>query len=289
MTEVAAPPPVKLKKGALRGRRSGLIAVAIGGAILALITFAAVFAPLLAPHDPYAQNMLARFKPASADYWLGTDGFGRDIWTRILYGLRITLWTAIGSTALAMVTGTAVGIISGYYGGRVDRWISAANDLLMSFPQMVAGIIIVALLGPGITNLIIAIAITAFPAFYRMARSATLALRQRDYIDACRVLGYSDIRIMARHILPETLDDMIVVGTLWLATAVRTESSLAFIGLGAPPPAATLGGLVRQGFDNLLDYPGLAIWPSLAILVLMIGLNLVGDGLRDANDPRASA
>ena len=154
---------------------------------------------------------------------------------------------------------------------------------------MVAGIIIVALLGPGITNLIIAIAITAFPAFYRMARSAALALRERDYIDACRVLGYSDVRIVTCHLLPETLDDIIIVATLWLATAVRTESSLAFIGLGAPPPAATLGGLVREGFNNLLDYPGLAVWPSLAILLVMIGLNLMGDGLRDANDPRASA
>lgn len=274
---------------ARKTRRPGWIAIWIGATIMVLVLLAAVFAPFIAPHDPYAQSMLARFRPPSAEYWLGTDRFGRDTFSRILYGLRITLWTALASTVLAMVAGTAVGILSGYYGGRIDRWISAANDLLMSFPQMVAGIIIVALLGPGITNLIIAIAITAFPAFYRMARSAALALRDRDYIDACRVLGYSDSRIVFRHILPETLDDMIIVATLWLATAVRTESSLAFIGLGAPPPAATLGGLVREGFDNLLDYPGLAIWPSVAILVVMIGLNLVGDGLRDANDPRASA
>lgn len=267
----------------------GRVAIIAGAAIMAIVAAAAILAPLVAPHDPYAQSMLARFRPMSAEYWLGTDQFGRDTFSRILYGLQITLWTAFASTALAMLCGTSIGILSGYYGGRVDRWLSAANDLLMSFPQMVAGIIIVALLGPGITNLIIAIAITAFPAFYRMARSAALALRERDYIDACRVLGYSDMRIISRHLLPETLDDIIIVATLWLATAVRTESSLAFIGLGAPPPAATLGGLVREGFDNLLDYPGLAIWPSLAILVVMIGLNLMGDGLRDANDPRASA
>lgn len=267
----------------------GRVAIVAGAAIMAIVAAAAILAPLVAPHDPYAQSMLARFRPMSAEYWLGTDQFGRDTFSRILYGLQITLWTAFASTALAMICGTSIGILSGYYGGRVDRWLSAANDLLMSFPQMVAGIIIVALLGPGITNLIIAIAITAFPAFYRMARSAALALRERDYIDACRVLGYSDVRIISRHLLPETLDDIIIVATLWLATAVRTESSLAFIGLGAPPPAATLGGLVREGFDNLLDYPGLAIWPSLAILVVMIGLNLMGDGLRDANDPRASA
>lgn len=267
----------------------GRAAIIAGFSMITVIILAAVFAPFIAPHDPNAQSMLARFRPVSAEYWLGTDQFGRDAFSRILYGLQITLWTAFASTALALVTGATVGIVSGYYGGSVDRWLSAINDLLMSFPQMVAGIIIVALLGPGITNLIVAIAITAFPAFYRMARSAALALRERDYIDACRVLGYSDIRIIVRHLLPETMDEMIIVATLWLATAVRTESSLAFIGLGAPPPAATLGGLVRDGFDNLLDYPGLAIWPSLAILIVMIGLNLIGDGLRDANDPRATA
>lgn len=272
-----------------RKMRPGRVAIIAGGIIMGVIALGAIFAPLLAPHDPYVQSMLARFRPVSEEYWLGTDQFGRDTFSRILFGLRITLWTAFASTALAMVAGTAVGILSGYYGGRIDRWLSAANDLLMSFPQMVAGIIIVALLGPGITNLIIAIAITAFPAFYRMARSAALALRERDYIDACRVLGYRDLRIVIRHLLPETLDDIIIVATLWLATAVRTESSLAFLGLGAPPPAATLGGLVREGFDNLLENPGLAIWPSLAILIVMIGLNLIGDGLRDANDPRASA
>ncbi|WP_245964160.1 ABC transporter permease [Roseovarius spongiae] len=278
-----------MKRADRKAYKPGRIAIIIGATIIAVVLLAAILAPWIAPHDPYVQSMLARFRPPSAEYWLGTDRFGRDTFSRILYGLRITLWTAAASTALAMVGGTAIGILSGYCGGRVDRWLSAANDLLMSFPQMVAGIIIVALLGPGVTNLIIAIAITAFPAFYRMARSAALALRDRDYIDACRVLGYSDTRIVARHILPETMDDMIIIATLWLATAVRTESSLAFIGLGAPPPAATLGGLVREGFDNLLDYPGLAIWPSLAILVVMIGLNLMGDGLRDANDPRASA
>lgn len=280
---------VTLDRRTRKPRRPGQIAIAIGAAIMIVIVLAATFAGIVAPHDPYAQSMLARLRPPSAEFLLGTDSFGRDTFSRILYGLRITLWTAFASTLLAMISGTAVGIFSGYYGGRVDRWISAANNLLMSFPQMVAGIIIVALLGPGITNLVIAIAITAFPAFYRMARSAALALRDRDYIDACRVLGYSDLRIVSRHILPETLDDMIIVATLWLATAVRTESSLAFIGLGAPPPAATLGGLVREGFDYLLDYPGLAIWPSVAILVVMIGLNLMGDGLRDASDPRASA
>lgn len=282
----AAPVPAR---AAGRTYRPGRTAILIGATIMAAVLAAAVLAPVLAPHDPYVQSIAARFRPPSAEYWLGTDGFGRDTFSRILYGLRVTLLTAFASTSLALVAGTAVGIVSGYYGGTLDRWISAANDLLMSFPQMVAGIIMVALLGPGVTNLILAIAITAFPAFYRMARSAALALRGRDYIDACRVLGYSDGRIMLRHILPETMDDMIVVGTLWLATAVRTESSLAFIGLGAPPPAATLGGLVRQGFDNLLDYPGLAIWPSLMILVIMIGLNLIGDGLRDSNDPRGSA
>ncbi|MCG6114034.1 MAG: ABC transporter permease [Mesorhizobium sp.] len=261
--------------------------VAIGAAIIVVFAVLAIGAPVFAPHDPHAQSILNRFQGPSAEFWLGTDGFGRDTFSRILYGARISLITGVASTLLAAIVGVTMGIISGYYGGWLDRTLGAFNDILMSFPQLVAGIIIVALLGPGIFNLIIAIAITAFPAFYRMARSATLSLRERDYVDACRVLGFGDFRIMFRHILPETSDELAVVATLWLATAIRTEASLSFIGLGAPPPAATLGGLVRAGFDNLLEMPGLAIYPSLAILILMVGLNVLGDGLRDATDPKA--
>ena len=157
----------------------------------------------------------------------------------------------------------------------------------MSFPQIIMAIMIVALLGPSIANLILAITITAIPAFVRIARGSTIAMKERDFVDACRALGFGNGRIMFRHILPNISDEITVLASLWLATAIRTEATLSFIGLGAPPPIATWGGLVRDGFDNLLDHPGLSIFPSIAILIVMIGLNLVGDGLRDATDPRA--
>ncbi|WP_244961150.1 ABC transporter permease [Paracoccus sanguinis] len=287
MSHITAPTPaMPLARPARKWRSPEIV---LGLALMALLVGAAAAAPLLATHDPIAQDMLARLKGPSAEHWLGTDNFGRDTFSRILYGLRLSMIVAVASTALAAVLGVAVGILSGFQGGWIDRGLSALNDVLMSIPQLVAGIIIVALLGPGVVNLIIALAVTAFPAFYRMARAEALSLREREYVDACRVLGYSNARIMFRHLLPETQSELLVVATLWMATAVRTEASLSFIGLGAPPPTATLGGLVRAGFDNLLQLPGLTLWPSLAIFVLMIGLNILGDGLRDAADPRSAS
>ena len=279
----AAPVPAG---AAGRTYRPGRTAILIGATIMAAVLAAAVLAPVLAPHDPYAQSIATRFRPPSAEHWLGTDGFGRDTFSRILYGLRVTLLTAFASTSLALVAGTALGIMSGYYGGTLDRWISAANDLLMSFPQMVAGIIMVALLGPGVTNLILAIAITAFPAFYRMARSAALALRGRDYIDACRVLGYSDGRIMLRHILPGTLPNVIVYFSMRIGTSILTAAALSFIGLGAQPPSPEWGAMLADGRTYMGVADHLTLFPGLAIFLTVLGFNLLGDGLRDALDPK---
>ena len=182
----------------------------------------------------------------------------------------------------------AVGIAAGYFGGWTDRAVTALTDVLLSFPQLIMGLLIVAVLGPSLGDLILAVAVTAAPAFIRVARGSTLAMRERDFVDGCCALGFSPLRIMALHVLPNILDEVVVLASLWLATAIRTEATLAFIGLGVPPPTATWGGIVREGFDNLLDAPWLSVFPSLAILVVMIGLNLVGDGLRDATDPRAA-
>ncbi|WMS41944.1 ABC transporter permease [Acuticoccus sp. MNP-M23] len=268
-----------------RAMRSG--ALTVGLVMVGIMIFCAIFAPLIAPHDPYAQNILHKLEGPGPVYWLGTDQFGRDILSRIIYGARISLFVGFVSTILAVAIGVAIGVVSGFFGGRVDRIISGANDGLMSFPQIIMGIIIVALLGPSIANLILAITITAIPAFVRIARGSTIAIKERDFVDACRALGYGNGRIMFRHILPNIADEITVLASLWLATAIRTEATLSFIGLGAPPPIATWGGLVRDGFDNLLDSPGLSIFPSIAILIVMVGLNLIGDGLRDATDPRA--
>lgn len=284
-----APPRRPDRVRQLLGRASRSGALAVGVVLVAIAVLCAIFAPLVAPHDPYAQSILHKLQGPGPVYWLGTDQFGRDVLSRIIYGARISLFVGFVSTALAVVIGVAIGIVSGYFGGRVDRIISGANDGLMSFPQIIMGIIIVALLGPSIANLILAITVTAVPAFVRIARGSTIAMKERDFVDACRALGFGHSRIMFRHILPNIADEITVLASLWLATAIRTEATLSFIGLGAPPPTATWGGLVRDGFDNLLDSPGLAIFPSIAILIVMIGLNLIGDGLRDATDPRAPA
>ncbi|MBT9289796.1 ABC transporter permease [Prosthecodimorpha staleyi] len=268
-----------------RATRSG--GLALGVLIVVASIAAAVAAPWIAPFDPNAQDVLLVLSPPDGLHPLGTDAFGRDVLSRILWGARISLYVGFVATLAGVVIGTVIGVVSGYYGGVVDRLVVAATDVLLSFPQLIMGLLLVAVLGATLTNLIIAIAVTAVPAFIRMARGSTLAMRERDFVDACRALGYSDMRIMFLHVLPNILDELVVMASLWLATAIRTESTLAFIGLSVPPPTSTWGGIVREGFDNLLDAPWMSIFPSLAILAVMIGLNLIGDGLRDATDPRS--
>lgn len=269
-----------------RSLRSGGL---VTGAVIVVVMIAlACAAPLVSRYDPNAQDVLSVLADPSAAHWFGTDQFGRDVLSRVLWGARISLYVGFVSTLAGVVIGTVIGVVSGYYGGIVDRLIVAATDVLLSFPQLIMGLLLVAVLGASLTNLIIAIAVTAVPAFIRMARGSTLTMRERDFVDACRALGYGDLRIMFLHVLPNILDEIVVMASLWLASAIRTESTLAFIGLSVPPPTATWGGVVRDGFDNLLDAPWLAVFPSLAILAVMIGLNLMGDGLRDASDPKGT-
>lgn len=260
----------------------------IGAVTVVAVVALAILAPWIAPYDPNEQDPVAALMGPSAEHWFGTDFFGRDVLSRVIWGARISLSVGFVATIIGVVVGTVIGVVAGYCGGWTDRLITAATDVLLSFPQLIMGLMLVAVLGPSLGNLILAIAVTAVPAFIRIARGSTLAMRQRDFVDACRALGYSDIRIMFGHILPNIMDEVVVLASLWLATAIRTESTLAFIGLGVPPPTATWGSIVREGFDNLLDAPWLSIFPSLAILAVMIGLNLIGDGLRDATDPRGA-
>ena len=286
-TEVAtAPAPVVIGAPSAwhRATRSG--GLAVGVVLVVVMVLVALLAPWISPYDPDEQNVLMKLEPPSWEYLFGTDAFGRDVLSRVIWGARVSLFVGSVATLAGILIGTVIGIISGYYGGIVDKLITAATDILLSFPQLIMGLILVAVLGPTLFNLILAIAITAVPAFIRVARGSTLAMKERDFVDACRALGYGDLRIMFLHVLPNIMDEVVVMGSLWLAAAIRTESTLAFIGLGVPPPTATWGGIIREGFDNLLDAPWLSIFPSLAILVVMIALNLVGDGLRDATDPR---
>jgi peptide/nickel transport system permease protein len=255
-------------------------------AVFLLLVLCAIAAPLLAPYDPLEQNIFESLKGPSSTYPLGTDYYGRDILSRLLWGARTSLWIGFVATLGAMVLGTAIGLIAGYYRGPLDLVVMQAMDVLLAFPALILGLIIVAMLGPSLTNLIIAIGLGAVPTFARVARAPTLAAREREYVLACRALGLSDARIMALHILPNIMTDVLVMGSLWLATAIRVEASLAFIGLGVKPPAPSWGGMIREGFENILDSTWLVLWPSLAILLVVFTLNLIGDSLRDVVDPK---
>jgi peptide/nickel transport system permease protein len=246
----------------------------------------AVFAPHIATHDPLDQDLFERLAGPSAEHWLGTDSFGRDIFSRIVFGARISLVIGLVAVLSAMVVGSFLGVLSGYLGGWVDQVVGQATNILLAFPSLILGLMVVAFLGPSIANLIGAIALATVPQFVRLARAPTVALRERDFVQACRALGFSPLRIMLRHVLPNIWPEILVMATLWLATAIRVEASLAFIGLGVKPPTATWGSMIREGFENILSSVYLAIFPSLAILVVVFALNLIGDGLRDALDPR---
>ncbi|CAM2197028.1 ABC transporter permease [Paraburkholderia sp. A1RI_3L] len=258
----------------------------IGLIVLATVTLAAVFAPWIAPHDPISQHIAYRLDPPSAQYWLGTDSYGRDVLSRLIYGARISLLVGFLAVLIAMVVGLVLGILAGYLGGWVDQLVMGLVDVLLSFPALLLGLMVAAMLGANLQNLIVAIAITEIAPFVRVARAPTIALKQRDFIEAGRALGYGPIRLMAVHILPNMISEVIVLGSMWMATAIRTEASLSFIGLGVPPPIATWGGMIRDGFDNILDAWWLIVFPCLAILVTVLALNLLGDALRDVLDPK---
>lgn len=260
----------------------------VGVVLCVLIVLGAVLAPYISPFDPLDQHIIDKLKPPDATYWLGTDTYGRDVLSRILWGARISLVVSVASISGALVVGGTIGMVSGYIGGRTDLFIMQVMDVLLSFPSLILGLIVVALLGPEMINLIFAIGLTAVAPFARIARAPVLSLKERAFIEAGRALGFSHIRVVFVHILPNIMSEVLVMGSLWMATAVRTEASLSFIGLGVKPPIATWGGMMRDGFEAILDAPWLSIFPGLAILMLVLGLNMVGDGLRDATDPKLS-
>lgn len=250
------------------------------------LCLATAFAPLIAPYGPYEQNILYRLKDVTFEHWMGTDVFGRDTLTRALYGARLSIIIGLSSTAIAFVIGTALGIIAGYKGQWVDATIMRFMDILLAFPTLITGLLIVAVLGASIPNIIIAIVTTIVPNFARVARASTISVKQREFVEAGRALGYSQTRIMAVHIFPNVLGDVLVLASLWAAYAIRVEAYLSFIGLGVAPPTPTLGGMIREGFEHILHAPWVTIYPSLVVLAIVFSLNLIGDGLRDAIDPK---
>ena len=258
----------------------------IGLVIFLLVALAAIFAPWLTSHDPVEQNIFDKLRPPSVEHWLGTDSFGRDTFARLLYGARISLIIGFASTIAALAIGSAIGMLAGWYGGRFDTIVMQVMDMLLAFPSLILGLLIVAMLGPSMSNIVLAIALTSIPAFARIARAPTISVKSREYVDAGRALGFSDARLLGGHVLPNIFPEILVMGSLWLANAIRTEASLAFIGLGVKPPTPTWGGMIREGFENILDSAWLALTPGFAILVVVFALNLLGDGLRDAIDPK---
>ncbi len=261
----------------------------VGLVLLAAIILVAIFAPLIAPYDPLEQNIIARLEPPSAEFLLGTDSYGRDVLSRLIYGTRISLTVGFIAILIAMTIGSTIGILAGYVGGLFDQIVMGLLDVMLSFPTLLLGLMIAAMLGASLENLIIAIAITEIAPFARIARAPTIALKQRDFVEAGRALGFGPVRIMGVPILPNMISDVVVMGSLWMASAIRTEASLSFIGLGVPPPTATWGSMIREGFENILDAWWLAVFPSLAILLTVLALNLLGDALRDAIDPKLRA
>jgi peptide/nickel transport system permease protein len=258
-----------------------------GGLVLLLaILVVTVFAPLVAGQDPAVQDVMHKLEGPSAAHIFGTDSFGRDIWARTVYGAQTSLLIGFASTALAVLIGSIIGVLAGWYGGRFDAFVMQVMDILLAFPSLILGMIVVAMLGPSLTNIVLAIALTSIPPFARIARAPTIAIKGRDFIEACRSFGFSTPRILLLHVLPNILSEILVMAALWLANAIRTEASLAFIGLGLKPPIPTWGGMIREGFDNIFDNPWLALVPGTAVLVVIFALNLMGDGLRDAIDPR---
>jgi peptide/nickel transport system permease protein len=260
-----------------------------GIAMLTVIVLVAVFAPLIAPFDPVQQNIIARLELPSTEFLFGTDSYGRDVLSRMIYGTRISLAVGFIAILIAMIVGSTIGIVAGYVGGILDQLVMGLLDVMLSFPTLLLGLMIAAMLGASLENLIIAIAITEIAPFARVARAPTISLKQRDFVEAGRALGFGPVRIMGVHILPNMISDVVVMSSLWMASAIRTEASLSFIGLGVPPPTATWGGMIREGFENILDAWWLVVFPSLAILFTVLALNFLGDALRDAIDPKLRA
>lgn len=258
---------------------------AAGAMAFAAIVVIALVAPLVAPYPYAAQDLLARLEPPSDAHWFGTDNYGRDIFSRILWGARLSLLIGVGATAVGMAIGAVLGIWAGFKGGVIDLLATRLIDVLLSFPAFILCLLIIALLGPGVVELIGAIAASLIPKFARVARAATLATRHKEFIEATRTIGASDLRIMARHIVPNVIGELAVIASLWTAHALLIEASLSFLGLGVRPPIPTLGGMMMEGLNLLHEAPWLTLCPGMVIFVTVLLLNLIGDSVRDAADP----
>ena len=258
----------------------------VGAVMAAAVVSLALLAPWIAPYDPIEQNVKLQYAPPSRAHLCGTDGYGRDEFSRILWGSRVSLTVGIASVLFSMACGIPLGVLAGYKGGKMDAAVSRFNDVFMSFPIVIFGLLILAILGPGLFKIIVAIGVALTPRIARLARGSTLSLKEMPYIEAARAVGQGDTRIIILHILPNIFGEILVMGTLWIATAVIVEASLSFIGLGVRPPTPSWGSMIRAGLDQLTNAPWLSLFPGLAIFLTVFSFNLIADGLRDIADPK---
>lgn len=288
---------IRAKKTTGRSYRSSLLLDAIqrllrdklailGLIIMVLFLLTALLAPLLAPYDPIEPTLRDRRQPPSREHLLGTDDLGRDILSRIIYGTRKSLQVGVLSVSLAILVGALFGALSGYLGGWFDTLLMRLMDILMAFPSLLLAIAIVTILGPGLLNMLYAIGIVSIPVYARIVRASVLSVKSEDYVLAARALGTRHSRILFRHILPNCLTPLIVQGTLGIGTAILDAAGLSFLGLGAQPPTPEWGAMLGQGRYAIFSAPHIVLFPGLAIMFTVLGFNLLGDGLRDALDPR---
>jgi peptide/nickel transport system permease protein len=258
----------------------------IGLGVIVVFYLVALLAPFISPHDPISQDILNAYEPPGPGHLLGTDIFGRDILSRIIYGARISLSIGFIATAISVTLGTLIGAVAGYLGGRVDTVLMRFTDMVLAFPRLVLLILIVALFEPSIAVIIIVLGLTQWPGTTRIVRGDVLSLREREFVQAARALGMSQRRIVLRHLIPNVLAPVIVTATLGIGNTIVLEAGLSFLGLGPQPPTPSWGNMVAQGKDTLLTAWWEATFPGLTIVLVVLAFNLVGDGLRDALDPR---
>jgi peptide/nickel transport system permease protein len=264
-------------------RRKGAV---VGLIIIVLLVLIALFAPLIAQYDPAQQSWTAIRKPPSAQHWFGTDESGRDLFARVIYGARASLLAGVVSISIALSLGVPVGLLAGYGGRWIDALISRITDAMLAIPFLILAIALAAFLGPSLQNAMIAIGLTATPIFVRLTRGQVMAVKVEDYVEAARAVGNPPVRIAFKHILPNIMPALIVQATISIAAAIIAEASLSFLGLGQQPPAPSWGSMLNTAQRFLTNAPWMAVWPGLAIFLAVLSFNILGDGLRDALDPR---
>jgi peptide/nickel transport system permease protein len=261
---------------------------AIGVVLVAVFILCAVFAPWLAPHDPAQITLPDRLQSPSAQHWCGTDELGRDICSRLIYGARISMLVGSSVVALSLGLGLIIGSVAGYYGGRIDRFVNVViMNAFLSFPGILLAIAFVAFRGPGIFNLILALSLGGWVGYARLVRAQVLATREREFVEAARALGATDLRVIVHHILPNIIQPVIVQAAIGMAGAILAEATMSFLGLGVPPPTASWGAMLNDARAHLFDAPHLVLFPAATVMLAVLSFNFIGDALRDLLDPRS--